>query len=66
MCTDERTCRQVREFLEVGSDRMMKRKLNNYFQWKTNFSKSKDQLFEKKPEENNEDGMKSFPFLIVS
>jgi len=45
---------------------MMKRKLNNYFQWKTNFSKSKDQLFEKKPEENNEDGMKSFPFLIVS
>ena len=65
MCTDERTCRQVREFLEIGSDRMMRMKLNDYFQWKTNFSKSKDQLFEKKPKENNEDGITLFPFLIV-
>jgi len=44
---------------------MMRRKLNQYFQWKTNFSKSKDQLFEKKPEENNEDGIRIF-FLSFS
>jgi hypothetical protein len=36
---------------------MMKRKLNDYFQWKSNFHKTRDQLFEKKKEENADDGM---------
>ena len=59
MCTDERTCRQLREYLEsAGTDRMTKRKLNDYFQWKANFHKTKDQLFEKKKEENGQDGTK--------
>jgi DNA excision repair protein ERCC-4 len=58
MCTDEGTCRQLREYLEsVGTDRMMKRKLNDYFQWKSNFHKTRDQLFQKKKEENADDGI---------
>jgi hypothetical protein len=57
MCTDERTCRQLREFLALArTDGMMKRKLHEYFQWKANFHKTKSLLFGKKPEENNEDG----------
>ena len=47
MCTDERTCRQIREYLEYGNDIIMKRKLGEYFKWKTNFQKSKRELFEK-------------------
>lgn len=52
MCTDERTCRQLREYLQSsGTDTMMRRKLKDYFAWKSNFQKSRTQLFEKKPED---------------
>jgi hypothetical protein len=57
MCTDERTCRQLREHLQSeGSDKVMKRKLQEYFTWKNNFQKSRTELFEKKPEIAKEDG----------
>ena len=50
MCTDERTCKQLREYLQLGGDTVMKRRLQDYFTWKANFQKSKTQLFEKKSE----------------
>jgi DNA excision repair protein ERCC-4 len=50
MCTDERTCKQLREYLQLGGDTVMKRRLQEYFTWKANFQKSKTQLFEKKSE----------------
>ena len=58
MCTDERTCKQLREYLQSsGTAVVMRRKLQEYFSWKSNFQKTKSQLFEKKPEEDKEDGM---------
>lgn len=60
MCTDERTCKQLREYLQSpGTDTVMRRKLQEYFTWKSNFQKSKNQLFEKKPENGTDDGMPS-------
>jgi DNA excision repair protein ERCC-4 len=58
MCTDERTCKQLREYLQSdGSDAVLRRKLQEYFTWKSNFQKSRTQLFEKKPENGvEEDG----------
>ena len=56
MCTDERTCRQLRESLQSSGEAVMRRKLQEYFAWKTNFQKTKTQLFEKKPESAAEDG----------
>ena len=58
MCTDERTCKQLREYLQSsGTDVVMRRKLQEYFSWKSNFQKTKSQLFEKKPENGKEDGI---------
>ena len=60
MCTDERTCRQLREHLQSdGSNTVMKRKLQEYFTWKNNFQKSRTELFEKKPDTPKEDGITS-------
>ena len=57
MCTDERTCKQLREYLQSHrTDVTMKRKLQEYFTWKSNFQKSKTQLFEKNVEIAKEDG----------
>jgi hypothetical protein len=57
MCTDERTCKQLREYLQSPrTDVTMNRKLQEYFTWKSNFQKSKTQLFEKKAENATEDG----------
>ena len=56
MCTDERTCKQLREYLQTD-DGGMQRKLQEYFSWKSNFQKSKTQLFEKGSEKGAvEDG----------
>ena len=56
MCTDERTCRQLKEYLQSsGTDTMMRRKLKDYFAWKSNFQKSRTELFEKKPEEGTQE-----------
>lgn len=61
MCTDERTCRQLREHLQSdGNDNVMKRKLQEYFTWKSNFQKSRTELFEKKPEIEKDDGTLNF------
>ena len=57
MCTDERTCRQLREYLHSNGTDTMRRKLHDYFTWKSNFQKTKVQLFEKKPEDGGEDGI---------
>ena len=58
MCTDERTCKQLREYLQSpGTDVVMRRKLKEYFAWKSNFQKTRIQLFEKKPENETEDGI---------
>jgi hypothetical protein len=58
MCTDERTCRQLREHIQSnGRDNVMKRKLQEYFAWKANFQKSRTELFEKKPDAAKEDGI---------
>jgi hypothetical protein len=58
MCTDERTCRQLREYLQSsGTDTVMRRNLQDYFSWKSNFQKTKTQLFEKKPENGEDDGI---------
>ncbi|OLL25916.1 DNA repair protein rad16 [Neolecta irregularis DAH-3] len=55
MCSDGRTCRQVRQFLQnmqptengkpANAKTMMRRKLKAYREWKPNFVKIKDQLF---------------------
>ena len=61
MCTDERTCKQLREYLQSdGSDAVMRRKLQEYFIWKSNFQKSRTQLFEKKPESGSQEGCNHF------
>jgi DNA excision repair protein ERCC-4 len=58
MCTDERTCRQLREFLQSSrTNTIMRRKLHDYFTWKSNFQKTKVQLFEKKSEDRDDDGI---------
>ena len=58
MCTDERTCKQLRDYLQFsGTDGFMRRKLKEYFAWKSNFQKTRSQLFEKKPENEIEDGI---------
>jgi hypothetical protein len=58
MCTDERTCRQLREHIQSnGRDNVMKRKLQEYFAWKANFQKSRTELFEKRPDAAKEDGI---------
>ena len=56
MCTDERTCKQLREYLQVGSDRLMQRKLHEYFSWKANFQKTRSELFEITPDGSAIDG----------
>lgn len=56
MCTDERTCKQLRDYLQHGSDVVMRQKLREYFKWKANFQKTKTELFEKKPANSTEDG----------
>jgi DNA excision repair protein ERCC-4 len=61
MCTDERTCRQLRESLQSSGEAVMRRKLQDYFAWKANFQKTKTQLFEKKPESAAEDGTPRHP-----
>ena len=61
MCTDDRTCKQLREYLQSdGSDAVMRRKLQEYFTWKSNFQKSRTQLFEKKPENGSQEGRNHF------
>jgi DNA excision repair protein ERCC-4 len=58
MCTDERTCKQLREYLQSsGTDVVMRRKLQEYFSWKSNFQMTRSQLFETKPENGKEDGI---------
>lgn len=56
MCTDDRTCKQLRDYLQAdGSEGLMRRKLREYFTWKSNFQKSQTQLFEKKPENGSQE-----------
>jgi hypothetical protein len=58
MSTDERTCKQIREYLQDGGGTdLMKRKMQEYFSWKANFQKAKTQLSETKPENPAEDGL---------
>jgi hypothetical protein len=59
MCTDERTSKQLREYLQSsgGKDETTHRKLQEYFAWKSNFQKTKTQLFEKTPENGTEEGI---------
>jgi DNA excision repair protein ERCC-4 len=53
MCTDERTCRQLREYLQSsGTNSIQRRKLQDYFAWKSNFQKTRTQLFEKKQDDS--------------
>jgi hypothetical protein len=64
MCTDERTCKQIREYLQSGNHTMMRRKLKEYFEWKSNFQKTKTQLFEKPAAEGDTDG--SSPLSMIN
>lgn len=55
MCTDERTCKQLREYLQT-SDVYMQRKLRDFFSWRSNFQKTRTELFQK-PQEQAEQGI---------
>ena len=64
MCTDERTCKQLREYLQSpGGKDTMRCKLQEYFAWKSNFTKTKTQLFEKKPENEMKEGIPSRKYI---
>jgi len=63
MCTDERTCKQLREYLqEGGSDVLMQRKLKEFFSWRSNFQQTRTELFQK-PREKAEEGKYHWNFV---
>ena len=58
MCTDERTCKQLREYLQLAeTNLLMQRKLRDFFYWKANFQKTRLELFVKPQETKDDDGI---------